>query len=263
MTTAATVVTDWPLAHGRHFPMHEHRSHQLSIAQSSAVAMGIGDLTWVVPPGRALWIPAGVAHSVEGLGQGDMTTVWIAPATCSVGWPLPTVVEVDALVASLVDRLRDPTIASDARTRTEAVLFDVLRPAPGHALDLSLPIDERARAVAEALLADPADGRSLLAWGRTVGASDRTLQRAFRRETGLGFNEWRTRARITVAIRLLLTDRPITRIATDVGYATTSAFGAAFRRTTAVAPSAYRTRSSVGRGVQSSRASSRAQRVTS
>ena len=42
------------------------------------------------------------------------------------------------------------------------------------------------------------------------------------------------------ALRLLLTDRPISAIATDVGYATTSAFDAAFRRTMGVAPSTYR-----------------------
>ena len=35
--------------------------------------------------------------------------------------------------------------------------------------------------------------------GREVGASDRTLMRAFRSETGLGFQEWRTRARVTAA----------------------------------------------------------------
>jgi AraC-like DNA-binding protein len=120
------------------------------------------------------------------------------------------------------------------------VLFDVLRPAEVEALDLVLPIDDRARRVAEAILADPADDRSLVEWGREVGASDRTLLRSFRAETGVGFHDWRTRARVTAALGLLLTDRPITQIATDVGYATSSAFGAAFRRTMGVPPSAYR-----------------------
>ena len=93
-----------------------------------------------------------------------------------------------------------------------------------------------------ALLADPADQRTLVAWGRLVGASDRTLQRAFLAGTGLAFHEWRTRARVAAALRLLLTDRPVAAIAGDVGYATSSAFGAAFRRVTGLPPSAFRSR---------------------
>ena len=82
----------------------------------------------------------------------------------------------------------------------------------------------------------PADDRTLVAWGRAVGASDRTLQRTFLAGTGIGFHEWRARARIGAALQLLLTDRPIAAIAGDVGFATTSAFGAAFRRIMGVAP---------------------------
>lgn len=170
-----------------------------------------------------------------------MTTLWLDPDRCPIGWDRTVLVAVDPLVALLVARLLDPDLDAAARTRTEAVLFDVLEPVAADVLDLPLPDDDRARRVAEALLADPADDRTLAAWGRTVGASDRTLQRAFRSGTGLGFHEWRTRARVAVALRLLLTDRPIAAIAGDVGYATSSAFGAAFRRVTGLPPSAYRT----------------------
>jgi AraC-like DNA-binding protein len=120
------------------------------------------------------------------------------------------------------------------------VLFDAMAPADVGELDLVLPRDDRARAVADALLADPGDRRSLVEWGRLVGASDRTLMRAFRAETGGSFQVWRTRARMSAALGLLLSDLPIATIATTVGYATTSAFDAAFKRTVGVAPSAYR-----------------------
>ncbi len=191
-------------------------------------------------PDRAVWIPAGVEHGVDALGAGVMTTLWLDPARCPIGWERTAAVTVDPLVRMLVDRLLDPALAAAARTRSEAVLFDVLAPVEADVLDLSLPVDDRARQVAEALLADPADDRTLAAWGRAVGASDRTLQRAFRAGTGLGFHEWRTRARVAAALRLLLTDRPVAAIAGDVGYATSSAFGAAFRRVTGLTPSAFR-----------------------
>ena len=119
------------------------------------------------------------------------------------------------------------------------MLFDLIRPISAATLDLPMPADDRARRVADGLLADPADQRSLVEWGRAVGASDRTLTRAFLAGTGLRFDEWRTRARVTAAVRLLATGVPVARVASDVGYATTSAFGAAFRRATGTTPSAY------------------------
>ena len=239
-TGHGTIVTSWPLDAGQSFDLHAHDVHQLSIAARSAIAMGVGDRTWVLPRSRALWVPAGVAHSVEAIGASEMTALWLDPARCPLTWSEPTVVEVDDLVLLLVDRLLDASLPQAERTRSEAVLFDVLRPVTADVLDLVLPVDDRARLVAEALLLDPSDNRSLVAWGRVVGASDRTLMRAFVAGTGLGFHDWRTRARVTAALRLLLTDLPIAAIAPAVGYATTSAFGAAFRRTMGVPPSTYR-----------------------
>lgn len=236
-------MTTWPLVAGLRFPTHSHPAHQLSVAVGDgAVGLEAEGRTWIVLPARALWIPAGVEHSVNALGTAEMATLWLDPVRCPIGWDATTVVAVEPLVTLLVDRLLDRALTADARTRAEAVLFDVLEPVEADVLDLPLPVDDRARRVAEALLADPADDRTLVAWGHVVGASDRTLQRAFRTGTGLGFHEWRTRARVSAALRLLLTDRPIAAIAGDVGYATSSAFGAAFRRVTGVAPSAFRSR---------------------
>lgn len=228
---------------GERFPTHTHRAHQLCVAVGDgAIGLEAEGRSWIVLPARALWIPAGVEHSVDALGAAEMATVWLDPARCPIGWDRTTVLAVEPLVALLVARLLDPDLPDPARTRVEAVLFDVLEPVEADVLDLPVPTDDRARRVAERLLADPADDRSLVAWGREVGASDRTLQRAFRDGTGLGFQEWRTRARVAAALRLLLTDRPVAAIAGDVGYATSSAFGAAFRRVTGLPPSAFRAR---------------------
>jgi AraC-like DNA-binding protein len=236
-------MTTWPLVPGTRFPSHRHAAHQLSVATGDgAIAMEAERRTWIVLPARALWIPAGVEHSVDALGAAEMTALWLDPARCPIGWERTTVVAVDPLVTRLVARLLDRGLSAPARTRAEAVLFDVLEPVEADVLDLPLPMDGRARRVAEAILAEPADDRTLVAWGGVVGASDRTLQRIFRAETGLGFHEWRTRARVAAALRLLLTDRPVAAIAGDVGYATSSAFGAAFRRVTGLPPTAFRSR---------------------
>ena len=239
-TALGTVVSSWQLTAGEPYPEHRHHAHQLSFASVAPMAMGAAGRTWVLPRSRGLWIPAGVPHSVQPLGASEMTTLWLEPDRCPIRWDHPTVVLVDELLLGLMSRLRDPALSSAERHRTERVLVDVLTPLPADELDLALPDDERARQVAEAVLLDPADACTLVEWGRRVGASERTLMRSFRADTGLGFQEWRTRARVTAALRLLLTDAPITAIAGAVGYSTTSAFCAAFRRTMGAPASTFR-----------------------
>jgi AraC-like DNA-binding protein len=233
------VVASYRLGVGDHFDWHTHEVHQLSVAAAGVLTMGLGDRAWVLPRSRALWIPAAVPHTVDTIGGATMTSLWFDPARCPIAWTEPTVVPVDDLLAGLVDRLDHDHLTDGERSRAEAVLFDLIRPLDSVALDLPLPHDDRARRVAEGLLADSADPRSLVEWGRAVGASDRTLGRAFVADTGLRFDEWRTRARITAAVRLLAAGVPVARVAGQVGYATTSAFGAAFRRVTGTTPGAY------------------------
>jgi AraC family transcriptional regulator len=66
---------------------------------------------------------------------------------------------------------------------------------------------------------------------------------AFRRATGYTPHEWLTRLRIEDARRLLaIQSMPITDIALAVGYQTSSAFAAAFRRLMGISPREYRRR---------------------
>ena len=233
------VVGSYDLAAGQRFDWHEHPAHQLSLASGGVLSMGVGDHVWVLPRSRGLWIPAGRRHSVDALDGVTMTTLWFDPASCPIRWSEPTVLAVDPLLAALAARLHGDDLDRDARRRSEAVLFDLLEPIATDLLDLPLPTDDRARAVAERLRVEPSDGRTLQQWGRLVGASDRTLMRAFVAGTGLTFHQWRTRVRILAALPRLAAGVSVAAVAPTVGYATASAFGAAFRRVLGTTPSAY------------------------
>lgn len=99
--------------------------------------------------------------------------------------------------------------------------------------------DPRARRVAESLRADPGDGRELTELAREAGSSPRTLLRIFIAETGMTFNQWRTPARIQAATGYLAEGLPVGRVSERVGYATPSAFVAAFHRVTGHTPTGY------------------------
>jgi AraC-like DNA-binding protein len=164
---------------------------------------------------------------------------YFLPARCPVRWTEPTVVAVGPLLRALIDHLADEQLDEDARARAEAVVFDQLRPLSTVPIPVPMPSEPRARRVADALLADPADGHTLAQWGGLVGASERTLRRTFLAETGLSFARWRTHARLRAAMPVLAAGQPVAAAARRAGYATPSAFVAAFRRTIGVPPGVY------------------------
>ena len=125
------------------------------------------------------------------------------------------------------------------RTHAELLLVDLLEPVPTISFEVRMPTDDRALRVAEMLIDNPADDRTLAAWGVDVGASSRTLARAFIAETGLPFARWRALVRLQRAMEALGSDEPVTEVARHVGYESASAFVAAFRRETGITPARY------------------------
>jgi len=193
----------------------------------------------VLPATRALWIPAGAEHETIADGSSTMTSLYLRQDRCAIGWTGPQPVVVGPLLAALINHLADGALDPERRARAEAVLLDLLEPVATATIDAPMPYDPRARDVAHALRENPADPRSLDEWGHAVGASARTLARAFHADTGLGFHRWRTLTRLQAALHELAVGTPVTSVARHVGYQTTSAFVVAFRRETGLTPGAY------------------------
>lgn len=227
------------LARHEGIELHVHDSHQLALAARGVLTMSGVDRSWVLPHTRALWIPAGVRHSVAASEQTTMLSTYFAPANCPLKWDEPTVVNASGLLSELIAYLAQPHLHVAQRQRAEALIWDLMTPLPVTTLFTPMPNDTRARSVANALLDDVSNDRPLDAWGRNVGASGRTLARLFLAETGMGFERWRTTARLAAALPLLAAGMPVGTTARKVGYATASAFVAAFRREIGTTPAAY------------------------
>jgi AraC-like DNA-binding protein len=229
---AATTVFDW----------HTHEDHQLAWAAAGVLMVLAAGVTWVLPPTRALWIPAGLPHETASSGQATMRSVYVPPRLSPVDWGAPTVVATSPLLAEVIGYLGGE-LADAKRSHAQALLADLLEPVPVTTLDVRFPEDPLAGEVARSLRENPADQRTLADWGRVVAASERTLARAFVAGTGLPFGRWRTLLRLQAALPLLAAGDPVGRVAHRVGYETASAFTAAFRRETGVTPAAYFDRS--------------------
>lgn len=235
----AIVVGSFPLSAGQWFAAHSHPQHQLAWTRYGVLGVAVDDAYWVLPPTRALWLPAGVVHRTGATRQAMMRSLYFVPDRCALDWTAPTPVAVDGLLAHLIMYLSSENLTDAARLRAEAVVFDLLRPLPTTPIDVPQPVDARVRVVADALLANPADTRSLAAHARAIGVSRRTLTRLFAHDTGMSFDRWRTQLRLRAALPLLAEGQPVSRVAHTVGYATPSAFLAAFRRTVGTSPGQY------------------------
>ncbi|MBN6034301.1 helix-turn-helix transcriptional regulator [Amycolatopsis sp. 195334CR] len=241
---------DYDLPSGTWLDWHVHEDHhQLAWAARGVVAVNVGSAHWVLPPARALWIPAGTVHRTGSAGNAVLRGIFMDASQSPVAWPEPRLVRVRPLLRELLEHLTAGALAADARAadalsdearrRAEAVAFDLLEPVPVTPISVPMPRDARARRVADALIADPADDRTLEHFGRYVGASDRTLARLFVEETRLSFGRWRTQVRLRASLPLLADGRPLARVAECVGYSSPSAFVAAFRRAVGVPPGRY------------------------
>lgn len=233
--------TDRRLEHRERVDWHDHAEHQLVYPSSGVLQVRTDRGAWVVPPRRAAWLPAGVPHSHRAHGRTHMLTLpFLADANLLDGAE-PTVLVVDRLLREVIIALaEDRTLGPDDRADLHRVALRRLTPAPARQHRLPAPADPRLRDVAAILADDPADGRTLAELGRAAGASERTLSRLFRQDTGMTFPQWRGQLRLQHAMLLLATGSTVTAAATASGYTSTSAFIAAFRDAFGVTPAAYR-----------------------
>ena len=153
----------------------------------------------------------------------------------------PTVLVVGRLLREVIIALAEgQTLDPEDRADLHRIALRRLTPTPTLQHYLPAPADPRLRDVAAILANDPADGRTLAELGRAAGASERTLSRLFRRDTGMTFPQWRAQLRLQHAIILLAAGGTVTGAATASGYTNASAFIAAFRDAFGITPAAYR-----------------------
>src|SRR5579863_6324879 len=118
----------FPMAPGDTFDWHTHDDDQLAWASRGVISVITDTATWLLPPSRALWIPAGVRHEVRAQGATTMRSLYVRTALLAINWTTPTVVGARPLMLELVEYLGEPTLSAGSRERAAALLADVLEP---------------------------------------------------------------------------------------------------------------------------------------
>ena len=228
---------------GHHIEPHAHPWGQLIYAATGVMRIKAAGRLWLVPPARAVWAPAGLEHEIWARGDFAMRTLYIAPRLAA-GLPEDCVgLDVPPLLRELIVHIVGLGMLNEGDADHEAlaqVTVGLLRSPQLLPSSLPWPRDPRAVAAAERLMAEPSDPAELAMLARAAGASARTLQRLFLDETGFGFSDWRQRLRLLHAATLLGDGATVTDAGLEVGYASTSAFIAAFKKQLGRTPSRMR-----------------------
>lgn len=226
-------------------PPHAHERAQLLYASTGVMSVITDTASFTIPPQRGVWMPAGVRHEALCRGRVSLKTLYVEsgadarlPMRCQA-------LKISPLLRELILAACDLAVdyALDGRDgRIMALILDEIADAvehPASALQVPMPSDPRLVRVCRAIIGDASREERLGQWASAAGMGRRTFTRAFRRETGISFSEWRQQVRLAEALSLLSLGRSVTSVAFDVGYNSSSAFTAMFHRTLGTAPSQY------------------------
>jgi AraC-like DNA-binding protein/mannose-6-phosphate isomerase-like protein (cupin superfamily) len=221
-------------------PPHSHPRGQLIYAESGTLTTTAATGAWVAPPNRAIWIPAGESHVTRCTVNTEIRSIYVAKNALP---ELPThcaVVQINPLLRELilaVVRLPGLYDEDGADGRLVRVLLDRVAALPHEPLHLPMPKSARLRAIATDLAENP--GPSLAGAAHSAAMSPRSFARHFLVETGFTFGTWQRQARLLRALELLGTGKSVGDVAFNLGYESTSAFIAMFRRSFGVTPARY------------------------
>lgn len=237
----AAIATDSPA--GASFPAHTHSQAQLIHAISGVMVVRAADAGhWIVPTGRAVWVPVGTPHEIRMVGNVQIRTLYVAP---EARLTLPAdcrVIEVSTLLRELIVAACELPAGFTAGSRAErlfGLILDEVEAAVPLSLHVPMPRHPALARLCAQLIRTPSERTTLGAWARAANMNERTLARTFERETGMTPGVWCRHARLLLSLPLLAAGTSIIDVALEHGYDSPSAFSAVFRRTFGVSPSEY------------------------
>lgn len=220
--------------HGHLSTRHSHPRHQLIYAVSGLMMAQTDSMTWAIPSGTGLIVPAGTEHETRMVGEVRLQSLYIDPdARHATSLAALRTISVSPLLAALIDSfsgLGNPVPATERSECLSRLILLELADAPDYPLALPLPDDPRLRRQCEAMIATPGRGLALDDRAAAAGMSRRSFTRRFQAETGMSFGVWCQRMRCQVALQQLARGVHPAQVAQAVGYASPYALRAMMAR---------------------------------
>lgn len=221
---------------------HRHPWGQLAYCSQGIMKVEVPQASFIIPPERALWIPNQTPHVVSTKFGLSFRSLYIDNSLSSC-LPIKTeAIKVDSLLRELILKIAlwgEVYELTDKKRRHIDFLLDQLEEAHQVPLYLNMPKDKRLKKITDIICDDPGNTMSLQVWSKSIGATPRTINRLFQKETKMGFIEWRQRLRILYSLERIEQGDKISNIALDLGYESNSAFITMFKKHMSVSPKQY------------------------
>lgn len=222
-------------------PMHSHDHAQILYGSAGVMLVRTPEASFLIPPQRALWLPAGIRHEVVCRSRVSLRTVYL-PQSATDPDRTCRAFEVSALLRDLILKavaFSPASAAEDRQGRIIALMLEEIDRMSDAACAIAMPSDPRLSGVCEAILRNPCDRRGIDDWAALAAMGRRTLTRRFRQETGISLAAWQRQVRLVEALAMLATGSSITQASLEVGYQSPAAFTAMFTRTLGEPPRRY------------------------
>ena len=217
-------------------------------ASKGEIRVHTAENIWLIPPRCALWIPAFVEHSVTSLSDVRLSTALVEQNAANILGDKCFLVRMTNLLKELVLRLNQldemqqngMLYSEDLQKSLQLLIFEEIKQSPTFPIEIPWPKDKRLVLICEQLIKHPKHSKDLNTWSSIIGTSSRTLIRLFKKETGLSYRGWIQQMHIVLALSQLAQGQAISHIATLLGYTSTSAFSAMFKRHLGYSPQKFK-----------------------
>ncbi len=237
LDTSDKVVYDW----------HSHSRHQLLYAFSGTLRVEVEGGVYLLPPQRAVWIPAGVNHLTT-LNKVQSGTIFFIPEIVPTNIREVRIISVPPIVKEMIlYAMRWPPEREPGEAIANAyfrVLALLCAEWINEKMPFQLPVGKsgQIRKAIDYTLSN-LENSSVIEAAGAANVSPRHFRRRFYSETGITWRQFRLQARIMRAMELLIEpDAKVTDVAYAVGFSSLSAFAKSFTSLTSETPSAYRQR---------------------
>jgi AraC-like DNA-binding protein len=227
------------------YDWHAHTRHQLLYAFSGMLRLEAENGLYLLPPQRAVWIPAGVLHRTT-LQKVCSGSVFLTPSLVPTGIAEVRIISADPIIREMVHYALRWPVTRDSDDQLANTWFRTIGLLCAEWIREEMPFHLPAARTDQVAIAIEytLQNLELVTIEGAAGAaalSERHFRRRFAMETGITWRLFLHQARMLRAMELLVeANTNITEVAYTVGFNSLSAFAKSFALFSGQTPSNYR-----------------------
>lgn len=225
------------------YPSHQHHWGEFVYSFTGVLELNGAGQVFRVPSSYALWLPPKTEHHGLNRHESFHCSLYIEQNLSTRLPDRPCALIMTPLIREMLNHLKSrPPVSpySETESRFIQVIFDLLTQTASTGSYLPHSTDPLLIRLLRIFEENPAIQTSLKELAEQLGTTERTLARKAQRDLGISLAEWRQRLRVVRAMPMLEDGDKVESIALELGYSTSSAFIAMFKKMMGVTPDEYR-----------------------